>query len=99
VTAKQIAVRMYVVRLSEEERGRLNTLIHAGKHVARLLTKARILLKADAAEAGEHLYGGRGLNGSNRQYNICLLQHLGGVQSRQAAMQIASACRTVYPLF
>jgi hypothetical protein len=45
------------------------------------------------------LYGGRGLNGSNRQYNICLLEHLGGVQSRQAAMQIASACRTVYPLF
>jgi hypothetical protein len=53
VTAKQIAVKKYVVRLSEEERERLNTLIHAGKHPARLLTKARILLKADAAEAGE----------------------------------------------
>jgi Homeodomain-like domain len=53
VTAKQIALKKYVVKLSAEERERLNTLIHAGKHPARLLTKARILLKADAAEAGE----------------------------------------------
>ena len=53
MTAKQIAVKRYVVKLSDEERGRLNTLIHAGKHPARLLTKARILLKADASEAGE----------------------------------------------
>jgi hypothetical protein len=53
VTAKQIAVKRYVVKLSDEERGRLNTLIHAGKHPARLLTKARILLKADASEAGQ----------------------------------------------
>ena len=53
MTAKQIAVKRYVVKLSEEERERLNTLIHAGKHPARLLTKARILLKADASEAGE----------------------------------------------
>jgi hypothetical protein len=41
VTAKPIAVKRYVVKLSDEERGRLNTLIHAGKHPARLLTKAR----------------------------------------------------------
>src|SRR5277367_766789 len=53
VTAKQAAVKRYVVKLSEEERERLDTLIHAGKHPARLLTKARILLKADASEAGE----------------------------------------------
>jgi hypothetical protein len=33
--------------------GRLNTLIHAAKHPARLLTEARILLKADASKAGE----------------------------------------------
>jgi hypothetical protein len=36
-----------------EERERLNTLIRAGKHPARQLTKARILLKADASETGE----------------------------------------------
>jgi transposase len=53
VTAKQIAVKRYVVTLSDEERRRLTTLIGAGKHPARQLTKARILLKADASEAGE----------------------------------------------
>ena len=39
--------------LSDEERERLNTLIRAGKHPSRQLTKARILLKADASEPGE----------------------------------------------
>jgi transposase len=41
------------VKLSDEERERLNTLIHSGKHRAGQLVKARILLKADASEAGE----------------------------------------------
>ena len=53
VTAKEIAVKKYVVKLSDEERERLNTLIQNGKHPARKLIKARILLKADASEAGE----------------------------------------------
>jgi transposase len=53
VTAKQIAVKKYVVKLSDEEREQLNTLIHMGKHPARRLMKARILLKADASETGE----------------------------------------------
>jgi poly-gamma-glutamate capsule biosynthesis protein CapA/YwtB (metallophosphatase superfamily) len=53
VTVKQIAVKKYVVKLSEAERERLNTLIHMGKHPARQLMKARILLKADVSEAGE----------------------------------------------
>ena len=53
MTAKQIAEKRYVVKLSDEERERLNTLIRAGKHPARQLTKARILLKADASETGE----------------------------------------------
>ena len=44
---------MEVVKLSDEERERLNTLIRKGKHRARQLVKARILLKADASEAGE----------------------------------------------
>ena len=39
--------------LSDDERERLDGLMHAGKYSARLLTKARILLKADASEAGE----------------------------------------------
>jgi hypothetical protein len=46
------------------------------------------------------LYGRPGLlNEANRRYDICLLQHLDGVQNRLAALQIASACRTVHPLF
>jgi poly-gamma-glutamate capsule biosynthesis protein CapA/YwtB (metallophosphatase superfamily) len=53
VTAKQNAGKRYVVKLSDTERERLNTLIHSGKHPARQLTKARVLLKADASEAGE----------------------------------------------
>jgi hypothetical protein len=53
VTVKQIAVKKYVVKLSEAERERLNTLIHMGKHPARQLMKARILLKADVSEVGE----------------------------------------------
>ena len=53
MTAKRIAEKRYVIKLSDEERERLNTLIRAGKHPARQLTKARIPLKADASEAGE----------------------------------------------
>ena len=53
MTAKRITEKRYVVKLSDEERERLNTLIRAGKHPARQLTKARIPLKADASEAGE----------------------------------------------
>jgi hypothetical protein len=41
------------VKLSDDERERLDTLINTAKHSARLLTNARILLKADASEAGE----------------------------------------------
>ncbi|MGA9816189.1 MAG: IS630 family transposase [Pseudolabrys sp.] len=48
-----MAVKKYVVKLSAEERERLNALIQSGKHPARKLTRARILLKADAGEAGE----------------------------------------------
>ena len=53
MTAKQIAVKKYVVKLDDEEREHLSTLIHTGKHPAWQIMKARILLKADASEAGE----------------------------------------------
>jgi hypothetical protein len=53
VAARKIAVnKKYVVRLSEEEREQLDAMIRAGKRSAQLLMKARILLKADASEAG-----------------------------------------------
>src|SRR5437764_14086097 len=47
------AVKKYVVRLDAEERDRLKELIRKGKRSAQLLTKARILLKADVSDAGE----------------------------------------------
>jgi DNA-binding MarR family transcriptional regulator len=53
VTAQQTPLRKYIVKLSDEERERLNTLIQTGKHGARQVLKARILLKADASEAGD----------------------------------------------
>ena len=53
MAGKEIAVKKYVVRLSAEEREQLSSLKRAGKRSAQLLTKARILLKADASEAGE----------------------------------------------
>ncbi len=53
MASKEIAVKKYVVRLSEEERVRLDELIRKGKRARHLLTKARILLKADVSEAGD----------------------------------------------
>ena len=53
MAGKEIAVKKYVVRLSDEERERLDSMIRNGKHPAQRLMKARILLKADAGEAGE----------------------------------------------
>jgi hypothetical protein len=59
VTAKQAGVKKYVIKLSDEERGRLIALIQKGKGPARQVLKARILLKADASEAGEAWSDGR----------------------------------------
>jgi transposase len=42
----------YVVRLTLEERARLEDLIRTGQRAASVLTHARILLKADAASGG-----------------------------------------------
>ena len=44
----------YVVKLSTQERGQLEALISSGKRSAQLITKARILLKADTSEAGDN---------------------------------------------
>ena len=53
MSAREPAVKRYVVRLSAEERVRLEALIRKGKSPAQRLAKARILLKADVSEAGE----------------------------------------------
>jgi hypothetical protein len=59
VAGKEIAVKKYVVRLSAEERAQLDELIRKGKRSAQLLTKVRILLKADVSELGEGWSDGR----------------------------------------
>ena len=41
------------LRTGQEERAQLDELIRKGKRSAQLLTKARILLKADVSDAGE----------------------------------------------
>ena len=52
MTAKQHGLKKYIVRLTDDERGLLNSLIEKGKRPAQKLLKARILLKADADAAG-----------------------------------------------
>ena len=53
MSRRQTAVKRYVVMLSAEERERLEALLRTGKHSARKLLRARILLKADVSEAGD----------------------------------------------
>jgi hypothetical protein len=53
MATNEIIVKKYVVRLSDDEREQLATLIRKGSNPAQRLMKARILLKADVSEAGE----------------------------------------------
>ena len=53
MTAKQSALKKYIVKLSAEERVQLTAMIKKGKAAARKLLKARILLKADASKQGD----------------------------------------------
>ena len=47
-----MAAKKFIVELDTAERDRLNALISKGKAPAKTILKARILLKADAAEGG-----------------------------------------------
>src|ERR1700687_1969757 len=53
MASKENSIKRYVVRLSANERERLEALIRKGKSPAKRLLKARILLKADVSEASE----------------------------------------------
>ena len=53
MTAQQTSTKKYIVSLTAEEREQLAALIGKGKHRAGQLTRARILLKADASEVGD----------------------------------------------
>jgi Homeodomain-like domain len=59
MAAKGISVKTYIVRLSGEERERLEALIRKGKSPAQRLLKARIWLNADISEPGEGWSDGR----------------------------------------
>jgi Homeodomain-like domain len=50
---RAVANKRYVVELSGQERVRLSDLISKGKSPAKMILKARILLKADQGEGGE----------------------------------------------
>ena len=52
MASKEIAVKKYIVTLSDDEREQLAALIHTGKHPAQKVLKARILLKADGVTGG-----------------------------------------------
>src|SRR5215207_5878139 len=62
MAAKEISVKKYVVRLSADERERLEALIRKGKSPAQQLLKARILLQADHRGSGNQRV--RGLPGA-----------------------------------
>lgn len=53
MSRNKTVVKKYIVTLTDEERERITTLVQTGRHPARKLLKARILLKADASDAGE----------------------------------------------
>jgi len=53
MAGREVAVKRYVVRLSAEERERLDALRGKGKVPVRRLMKALILLKADISDAGD----------------------------------------------
>jgi hypothetical protein len=53
MAARLPSVKRYVVRLSAEERRRLEAMMCKGKSSAQRLLKARILLKADVSDEGE----------------------------------------------
>ena len=53
MAGREVAVKRYVVRLTADERERLEELKSKGTIPARRLEKVQILLKADVSEAGE----------------------------------------------
>lgn len=70
--------KRYIVKLSDEERERLSALVSKGKTAAKIILKARIMLKADQSEAGEGWSDERILRGTR-------YQHLHGVAGARQA--------------
>src|ERR1700691_4534680 len=83
MAGKEISVKKYVVRLSGEERERLEALIGKGKSPAQRLLKARILLKADISEPAEGWSDSRIIKaGDQRIHGLSGAQATGGGRLR-----------------
>jgi len=61
----EVVVKKYVVRLTTEERARLEDIIGKGKRAATMILRARILLKADISDAGDGWSDSRIVNALN----------------------------------
>src|SRR6266699_6804441 len=95
MAAKEISVKKYVVRLSGEERERLETLIRKGKSPARRVLKARILLKADVSEAGKGWSDNRIIDALETIHGLPGAQTTGGrrLRGRVEPQAARDACR------
>ena len=82
MAAKEISVKKYVVRLSGEERERLEALLRKGKNPAQRILKARILLKADVSGAGEGWSDSRIGAGDQRIHGLPGAEATGGGRLR-----------------
>src|SRR6184192_589951 len=96
MAAKEISVKKYVVRLSGEERERLETLIRKGKSPARRVLKARILLKADVSEAGKVRQPDHRSSGNQPIHGLPGAQTTGGrgLRGRVEPQAARDACRS-----
>jgi hypothetical protein len=93
VAGREISVKKYVVKLSAEERERLEAMICAGKDPAQSLTKARILLKGGRVGGGRRLERQRDLGGVEHQHLSQIRQLALIVAHGAAAFQSAVASR------
>ena len=60
-------------------------------------TRSRLALDWIRTACNRLAIDGGFLDERNRQFHLCLLQYLSGVQSDAAANQVIAACRTSYP--
>ena len=93
----------YVVELAEEERVRLRSLLRGGKASVRMVTRARVLLKADegytdgaiaAALGGGHCYGGQDSQSAllKRDWSIALREQPETGTATEAQWEARSPC-------
>jgi len=71
VAGKEIAVKKYVVRLSAEERERLEALVHSGKSLAQLLTRAAHSPQGRRVGGGRRLERQRDRGGAGHEHQQC----------------------------